>query len=207
MGEPSIWVEVGKMAIYLLAGGFLAIGAKIQKKMGEKRSIEESTSIDLQIRDILASVRIQLDADRVFLSRFHNGDHFIDGSEILRKTRTDESVNPGVNFLSEEFQGMLISQVPEEIKLVLMDGPSFTKTKDLPDCKFRRVLEISGTYALARCAVRHGTTILGFVGAEWVRPRDEPPETINLLIHLAGQLEHKFNRKHPPKSFFRRKTR
>lgn len=193
MTEGSVWTELGKALAYMVAGAFIIIGNVIKGKMGKKRTIEESSSTDLEIRDLLASARITLEADRVFLSRFHNGDHFIDGSEILRKTRTDESVSPGVSFLSEEFQGMLISQVPEEIKLALADGPSFTKTEALPDCKFRRVLESSGTHALARCAVRQGSLILGFVGAEWTRPLEEAPKEIHILMNLAGQLEHRFS--------------
>lgn len=195
MADGGVWAEVGKIVAYLSAGVFIAVGSKIKGRMGKRKSIEESSSTDLEIRDLLAAARIKLEADRVFLSRFHNGDHFIDGSEILRKTRTDESVNPGVSFLSEEFQGMLISQVPEEIKLALADGPSFTRTQDLPDCKFRRILESSGTYALARCAVRQGSLILGFVGAEWTRPLENAPEETNILCHLAGQLEHRFSAK------------
>jgi hypothetical protein len=82
---------------------------------------------------------------------------------------------------------MLVSNVTEEIDLVLDEGPSFTVVKDLTPSKFKWLCEEAGVNAIARCAVRKGDKIIGFVGADF--ETEVVPENIYLICEYAGRIE------------------
>ena len=152
-------------------------------------SIRISAEKNDKIQDVLLEIRLRLNADRAYVSMFHNGNKYIEGSEILKKSRTNESAGPGISFEAQHYQNILISLMPDEMKLVTQAGPSFTKVDDLQDGKFKRMLVRSGIKCTARCAISRNKDIIGFVGLDYNRDLEKPPENINELCNAAGIIE------------------
>jgi len=68
---------------------------------------------DVKIREELAIVRELLGASRTYVIQYHNGDKFISGSPVLRKSRTHESVAPGVAGTAHVISDVLTSRFAE----------------------------------------------------------------------------------------------
>lgn len=159
-----------------------------RSKSWRRQSIERLSVKDDQINMLLAEIGSRLWADRAYLSMYHNGDHYVEGSELMKKTRTHEWTFGGVSPTLFDFHDIAISLLTEECKLVLEPGPSYTRVADLPDCKFKRLCEAQGVYAVARCAVRSYGKTVGFLGLDFIRHLD-PPTDIDLLPIYASRIE------------------
>lgn len=157
--------------------------------------LDDLTVADNTIVDLLERVGRDLSAQRVYYSRIHNGDTYDPedpdkpGASIWRKTRTHEWVRAGVAYQSEEFRGMVISSIPEEMELVRVDGPAWTRVADVRPSKFRWLMERGGVKSVARCAV-HKTPrrIVGFVGADWDVDMDCAPAGVVRLCECAAVI-------------------
>lgn len=175
--------------VVLLAIAYIANGVR---QLHARRSIkslrvEDGQWADQKIHDIVAALRERFDADRAYLSRFHNGDHYIDDSELLRKTRTHESVKDGLAYQSELYKGILLSSLPDEVRLAIDAGPSFFVVRDLPRGKFKWLCMQGGVRAGARAAVRKGGKIVGFVGVDFAS--EERPADVDAVVEFAGRIE------------------
>jgi hypothetical protein len=187
----QLWRDVGSAIGYVIIGiAFYVAGVIAHAWRRWRRTIplRERSDRDIAIHEVLTEMRVRLRADRAYVTMFHNGDHFVDNSEILRKSRTHEVDEAGISDESSQFQGILISSVPDEMKLVVDAGPSFSPVTMLPDGRFRRMLEASGVQAIARAAIRRNSRIIGFVGVDFCRSNQQPDE-IDLLVHYAGRIE------------------
>jgi len=181
MGEVFGPVVLG-LATYVAA----QLTRAIRKRQIPQKPIDATHKDDVEITLILESARLRLNAQRVYLSQFHNGDHYLSDSDILRKSRTHERARPGCSYQAEAFRGVLISTLAEEMALVLAEGPSYTLVKDLPESKYRWLCEQGGAVAVARCAVRKGKKIVGFLGADF--DTDVKPPDIESLCRDAYQI-------------------
>jgi hypothetical protein len=174
-----------------MLGAAFAVFFWFKSKWQEKKkqySIKITAEKNDRIQEILLELRFNLRADRAYLGMFHNGSKYIEGSEILKMSRTNESVAPGISFEAQNYQNTLISLIPDEIKLITDDGPSFTLVSSLSDGKFKRMCETRGIKAVARCAIRTGKDIIGFIGIDYNREL-ELPVNIEELCRYAGILE------------------
>lgn len=174
--------------ILLLMVGYLVnrVRAIIARRKVREHQLEYSTAIDTRISELIRELRVRLNADRAYLSQFHNGEYTVNDNPVLRKTRTHESVRDGMAYQQEIYKGMLISHVSDEMKLVMDKGHSFTRIEDLPPGKFKWLCIQGGIKAIARCAViKHGKTI-GFVGADFSSV--EIPSNIELLCEYAQRV-------------------
>lgn len=178
---------IGPILVGAIIYAIMLLQDKIQKtriKFSVRMTAEKSD----KIQTILLEIRIRLNADRAYLAMYHNGNKYIEGSELIKKSRTNEVAAPGVSLEAHQYQNILISLLPEENKLVVDEGASFTKVDSLPDGKFRRMCESRGIKCVARCAIRHNDDIIGFVGVDY-NDDIEQPENISDLCRYAGILE------------------
>jgi hypothetical protein len=111
----------------------------------------------------------------------------MDGSEVLKVTRTHEVVGDGFSYQSESYKGLLLSGIPDEVKLAVEDGPSYFLVKDLTKGKFRFLCLQGGVVSGARCAVRKEGYIIGFLGIDF--DCDIKPADIDLVVDYASRLE------------------
>ena len=144
---------------------------------------------DSKINLALIRLRDRWNCQRVYFAKFHNGEHYVDGSEILKYTRSNEATREGVTEERNHLREVLTSWVPEETALVREDGPSFTLISALPqNCHFRWVLKSSGVKAIARCkVVDRRANIVGFVGADF-DTEETCPTDIHALCDLANDI-------------------
>src|SRR6476620_3100401 len=126
--------------LYILGPAILGACSYIYLRVSEKwkaskkkYSIKLTAEKNARIQEILTEIRVKYGADRSYLSMFHNGDHFINGSEILKVSRTNESVGQGVSLEAHYYQDIHISLIPEEMTLVTDPNVSFIKTSELVD--------------------------------------------------------------------------
>jgi hypothetical protein len=150
--------------------------------------VSEAMWRDHRIQDILTVLRDRFDAQRVYFSRFHNGDHYVDDSELLKKTRTHESVREGMQYQAEHFRGMLISTIPDEIELAVEDGPSWRLVRELKPGKFKNLCMMGGAHAVARCAVRAQGKVIGFIGVDFDQETKPNDEELKLVCDYAARV-------------------
>ncbi len=176
-----------------LVGVAIAVSIWIRdwiKRKGNVPSIRVTAEKIDKIQTLLLEIRIRFDAARAYLALYHNGDKYVEGSSLLKMSRISETVAPGVSLEAENYRNILISLLNEENKLVCEKGPSFTITSTLSDGKFKRMCESRGIYAVARCGIRKGEDIIGFIGLDYNdQDMATPPESLNDLSRYAGIIE------------------
>lgn len=183
------------LGTYILGPAILSaltyIGIKMVEKWREKKnhhSIKMTAEKNNKIQEILTEIRAKLSADRVYLTLFHNGNKYIDGSEILKMSRTNESVSPGISIEAHYYQDISISLVPDEMKMVTSPGVNYATVSSLEDGKFKRMSISRGVKAVARCGIRKSNDIIGFLGVDFDTDVNIPPN-IEILTHYAGIIE------------------
>jgi hypothetical protein len=162
-----------------------------RKSAGLVYGVDAVAQKDIALRLLLAELGSRLDADRAYIASYHNGERFIDGSEIVRKTRSHEWVAPGVSYESERYQNMVVSLIPEEGRLVA-DAISFRFTAEIPEGRFRRLLETGNIIAVARMALRYNNDIIGFVGLDFLHHQEKPAGFEHTLQEYAWRIEEVF---------------
>jgi hypothetical protein len=175
----------------MLIGGAVAAIAMLREWLKSKKrpfSIRISAEKNDRIQDALLELRLTLKADRAHLNMFHNGSKYIEGSEIMKVSRSNEVVKEGVSFEASHFQNILISLIPDEMRLVKAEGASFTKVDKLEDGKFKRMMVMRGVRAVARCGVNRGKDIIGYVGVDYNSDIDAPIN-IEELCKFASIIE------------------
>lgn len=158
------------------------------KKRRSQVSVEDQIDLDHGVDLLLAELGAKMQASRTFVTRIHNGTYYIDGSEILKKSRTHEWTDAGVARVSVRYQNILTSHVPDEMKLVVSDGPGFSQVGSMPDSMFKRMLIGDGAESVARAAIRRNGKVVGFVGCDW-NETTQPPENIDKMAEYAGRIE------------------
>lgn len=171
------------------AGWVASHWSEIRRRRKEHRphvAITRRYVSDVKVHDLLVELRIKLGATRTYITKFHNGEKFIDGDELVKKSRTHIAAKAGVSLQTEMFQNVLVSTMLDELKLVLDSGPSFTTVASLKPGRFRWMCMESGAVAIARFGIKKDGFLVGFLGADF--DTDTPPPNIDLLCEYAGRV-------------------
>jgi hypothetical protein len=187
----TIFEAIGKYIIApTLVGLMLLVGQRVQlywQKQKTKRSIEKNIVRDLRIKEVLVELRVLLRAERAYVSLFHNGEYYIDGSDKGKKSRTHEVVKEGVSYEAHNFQNVVVSLMTEEMVMLSPGQPKFLCMKDVPDSNFRRKYEVLGVQSLARYPLMSGKNIIGFVGADFDTCVEAPE--IDIIPKVSWKIE------------------
>lgn len=180
--------ELGRIIAYTIVALLVLAGTEFRHWLQRRAqrpglSVEASSAKARQQKDILHQLLNATGAMRAYLSKVHNGDHFVDGSPVLKISRIAEEARPGVSYESERFKGVFVTTVNEEMDLIAKDGPSFFIVSELPPCQFRWLCESAGVVAGCRCAVKRGTEIVGAVGMDF--DCETPPPNIAIACDYA----------------------
>lgn len=170
------------------AAGY-AIGRVRALKDGKRNThppLADTTRRDVQVHELLAELRILLGASRTYVSRYHNGEKYLDNNEFLKKSRTHEVVAPGVSYQGYEYHNILVSSMAEESKLVVSDS-NYCRIAELPDSRFKRLCEAAGVVATVREAIMRNSDIVGFIGADF--DDDIEPARLDLLPSYARRIQ------------------
>jgi hypothetical protein len=150
--------------------------------------LHETTDQNERQTEILGRLRDEYNAMRAYLSKFHNGDQYVDGSDILRKSRVAEVVRDGVSHEVNRFRAVLISTIADEMKYIQEDGPGWFCVDQLHLSNFRQMMEECGVKAGARQAVFKAGKPVGFIGLDFDHCRK--PENLEVrLKEYAAWIE------------------
>lgn len=149
--------------------------------------IQDANASTREQKDMLRQLLGELGAMRCYLTKIHNGDHYVDGSEILRSSRVVEVARAGVTFESERFKNLLLSTLLEEQECVEEPGPGWFVTSRLAPSTFRYLNEQTATRAGARVAVKKNGEIVGFLGVDF--DTEVKPERLDRIVDYARWLE------------------
>jgi hypothetical protein len=127
------WVELGIAFITGVLGPLSIIFVKnyLDKNKKKPDMVEEALRISELVTHKIDEIRDGVNADRVWVTQFHNGGHFYPtGKSITKFSVIYESVNTGVNSIQNSFQNIPVHLFSKSMnQLVTAD------TIEIPDYK------------------------------------------------------------------------
>lgn len=169
--------------------GYLFGFIRKQIKKHPREMFERNKVQDLRIHELLAEIRLTFRAQRAYVCKFHNGDHFVDGSEIMKLSRTHEVVRDGVSHQMTENLEKLTSRFPEQIDMVLTPGPGYELVKEMKiGSHFKAMATAGGVRAIAAVPLEKNKNMIGFIGVDF--DDENRPENIQELVQYAQKLEY-----------------
>lgn len=130
-----------------------------------------------QIQEKLTEVRVVLNADRVKLFQFHNGDHYIAGDSALKCSVTHISLKSGVSYpqhATQCYSDVTLSNISHYVTPLIKDGCLFKKTEDLLDDDWKKVKTLNGTKTILLKRVGSFPELSGFVVITWQDDIEKP---------------------------------
>jgi hypothetical protein len=170
------WMEVGMIVAAFIAGMFF-IAFPLVKKFKQTLHRNRSNTFDspdfihthTQIHEWLTELRVSLYASRAYISQFHNGGEFLTGTSMKKFSLTHESCYTGVAETRESRHDVLLTLYPELLQHLQQNTPELVMTSELPECYFKRTLEISGVVMLSLLPIKclKGVKTIGYISLEW----------------------------------------
>ena len=152
------------------------------------------TYIEQQINDYLKELQLKLDACRVSLVRFHNGNKGMDGLSFLKMSMTNEVVKLGVSPIMQEFQNYFRSFLAYWVRQLEKTG--YCLIDDVEDLKeedstMYNYLKSRGVKSKAGIAIKNTAGInIGFICVEYVNKRAvNTTEVCNCLKEYQIKVE------------------
>jgi len=132
------WITAFLIALTALISAFTGVllaFTKLKKQMEETlpAKIRRQTNIDSEIIRRMEQLKELLNADRVQIYDFHNGEHYANGRSALKTTCTYEVIRQGVTSYQRNLQAIPISCIPKFMK-TLMDKNT-VEVRDLEEIK------------------------------------------------------------------------
>ena len=126
---------IGITAVISAFGGAIAAINKTKKQLEETipKKIRRQSNIDLEIIRRMEQVKEIVNADRVQLYDFHNGEHYANGRSALKTSCTYEVTRAGISGYQIKLQAIPLSCVPRFVK-TLLDKNSL-EVKNIEDIK------------------------------------------------------------------------
>lgn len=159
------------------------------KKCKKKYSLETLSKKNQDIHSLLTELRVKLNADRAYLSQFHNGNKFVNKSDILKKTRTNESVRAGVSYEASKYHEIHTSLLSDEMEFIESPEPIFLITNNLEEGRFKRLLLDGGAKSVGRFKVSSGNDIIGFIGVDFCDSEGKPKNFEEEMNTYSGYIE------------------
>jgi len=169
----------------------LIVRARISKWF-KNHFVKETLENDVKIKEILVEIRVEVNADRVSLFLFHNGERYINGNSILRLSGAYECLANGIGSHKESSQNILVSTVPEAVSFLVNDPfekVQFDKVEELEECYYQAVLISQGVRSVAKYPIRKGNDIIGFISADFVQTEGPAKDKIKIIKEKASQVE------------------
>lgn len=156
------------------------------------KGVKEQNNVDLDMVNAMENLKELVNADRVLLFEFHNGQHYSSHRNALKMSVTYEVFRAGLISAREQCSGIPISVMPRFVKKITDEG-RFVCT-DLEELKedmgstyeFKSNLGIKSFYDVA--LKNEKGEVIGFIAVQWNSampdmPMDEP------IYRLAWYLE------------------
>lgn len=165
---------------------------KITEKIPMGPAVKKQNEIDLDITNKMNYYKELLNADRVLLFEFHNGQHYSNYRSALKMSASYEVYRAGLESSREKCSNLPIAIMPKFINEITKKGYSVCKNiEDIKDdmgnsYEFKKSIGIKSFYDIA---IRDkNNNVIGFVAVQWndIMPDDIDKKTVE---HLAWYLE------------------
>nr|CAI9751095.1 hypothetical protein XLIUZIGB_XLIUZIGB_CDS_0042 [Caudoviricetes sp.] len=115
--------------------GFLLAFTKLKKQVEETipSKIRRQSGIDAEIIRRMEQVKELLNADRVQIYDFHNGEHYANGRSALKTSCTYEVIRQGIASYQMKLQTIPLSCMPRFIKILL--DKNYLEINNIEDLK------------------------------------------------------------------------
>lgn len=165
-----------------------------EKKENVPGKVIKQSDIDNKILTRLEHVKEALNADRILVFDFHNGEHFANGRSALRMSASYEVVRYGVERKQQDLQKLPLSILPNLIRELLDKGiyfvDDFEKFKNVqPEYSICSALQMKALYNYI-INDSNGAPV-GFVSIQFKNRTDTVDESITRK--LIWFIEEKIN--------------
>lgn len=172
------WYKFGEAIAFFVGGFLIALAAKFLKKLRRKPHKWEGFEFhrlnrtDIQLVELLSSLRVEANGDRTHLHRFHNGGEFAGGEPIKKFSCTHESVAIGVSHEIENEQNVLCSMIPRIFEMLTEQaGDIMLVEKEIDNSFLRSYLDAQNVKASAIAPLfmqsNSGRYIVGFISIDY----------------------------------------
>lgn len=132
------WLTAFLLALTALISAFTGVllaFTKLKKQVEETipSKIKRQSGIDTEIIRRMEQVKELLNADRVQIYDFHNGEHYANGRSALKTSCTYEVLRQGITSRQMKLQSIPLSCIPKFIKTLL--DKNQLEVKDIEDLK------------------------------------------------------------------------
>ena len=189
---------------YLITGVFICyfvVKKKLTEYFTEQKSsrdvsskIPKQAKIDINIVKRMEQIKELLNADRVLVCEFHNGEHYANGRSALKYSCTYEVCRAGINPVQKIFTSVPISVMPRFITKLLDDEG--VKVKNLEEIKD----SMPSTYSVKKEAgitsfqdlviKNHKNEPVGFIAVHWCNGKKMYTDDRELLRLATFVEEH-----------------
>lgn len=170
---------------------------KISAKLPMGLAVKQQNELDLDIINKMNYYKELLNADRVLLFEFHNGQHYSNYRSALKMSASYEVYRAGLESSREKCSNLPIAIMPKFINDITKKG--YSMCKDIEEIKddmgnsyeFKKSIGIKSFFDVA---IRDkDNNVIGFVAVQWneVMPDNIDKKTVE---HLAWYLEESVKR-------------
>lgn len=161
---------------------------KNTKKPDISKMIPEQNEIDLDIINKMDYTKELLNADRIHLYEFHNGEHYADYRSALKFSCSYEVTKAGTRSVMHKCTGIPISVMPRFVNKITKEDVFYCQhLEEIKDSmastyEFKNNLNIESFYDVA--VKNPQGTIIGFIAVQWDKGTQARvnPEAIQKLV-------------------------
>jgi hypothetical protein len=208
----DFWKEIGKILGLLSLGVVLLFAERMRAWLTEwwksrgLNPIARAVKMCRAIHELLVELRVQLDADRVYVMQFHNGQVFTSNNPVYRMSCTQETVCTAVSRQQDKLQGIMVETAWRELEPMFGDqelagielihedeadegklplrGTYYYRVASLPEGAFKSSMIARGVVVAAISPMLDPRrNIVGFVAADFCSDKFKEDATMPTELH------------------------
>ena len=156
------------------------------------KKVPKQSKTDLMILNRMEEVKELLNADRIHVYEFHNGEHYANGRSALKVSCTYEVCRAGVNSIQRESMSVPISVMPKYIANILdnniVDTRNIDDVKDIMPATYNMKISQSIKAFTNVVIMNSSKEPVGFIEVQWFDRRNFHKNDHELL-RLAAFIE------------------
>lgn len=166
----TLLTSVSSVVVALITAGYIRRKDDKVKQEKSKKLLVDQIQRDELIHATLREIRRKYNADRVFITQFHNGGTFYTNSPMQKASITYERCSDGLQRIADKFQNYLVSNLAWYANKVLKGEAFFYDVDEVvDDIIMKSVFKTYSTWAHAGVAIydneKHPVALLG---VDWV---------------------------------------
>lgn len=189
------WTSIITAFLTGVAGPILIILIKnyLDKKKKPSDMVRDAVQVGNLISSKIEHIRTEFNADRVWISQFHNGGHFYPtGKSIAKFSIFYETVNVGIASIQSNFQNIPVNlfskSVNELLENDIIEIPDF-KDDSAETFGLKYIAETSGCKSEYLFAIKTiDDKFIGVLGIDFTKRKKLDTESINHLSNHATAI-------------------